>query len=208
MIYDITLPLSESLPVYPGDPPVTLQTLASVSDGAPYSLTKIAMGSHSGTHVDAPSHVLAEGSTVDHISTDRLIGPCHAASINCDMEISINHIEELQLPFGTTRLIIRTTGAQGYLTRESAIRLVNRGIKLVGIDSPSVDAPASPDLPVHRALLEADVIIVENLALESIQPGPYWLACLPLKITGCDGAPARAVLADSKTDFVGEMSNG
>ena len=199
MIHDISLPITESLPVYPGDPKVSVEKVSDVSAGAPYSVTKIAMGSHAGTHVDAPSHLLAGGSTIDNIDLDLLLGPCLLVSADGDMEISIPYLERLGLPSGTKRLILRTKHRQGYLSQETALRLVEIGIGLVGIDSPSLDAPASPDLPVHRTLLRADIVIVENLALDAVKPGRYWLACLPLKIEGCDGAPARVVLMDEGT---------
>lgn len=173
-----------------------MERVSDVSAGASYSLTKFAMGSHSGTHVDAPSHLLAGGGTIDRIDLDLLMGPCLLVSANADMEISLQYLDELKVPSGTKRLILRTRRGEGYLTQEAALRLVETGVRLVGIDSPSVDAPASPHLPVHRALLKAGMVIVENLALNGVTPGSYWLACLPLKIEGCDGAPARVVLID------------
>ncbi|MCI0886751.1 MAG: cyclase family protein, partial [Chloroflexi bacterium] len=197
MIYDISLPISESLPVYPGDPSVTVDVISDVSSGAPYTLTRISMGSHTGTHVDAPLHLLADGNTVDNLPIDLLMGPCYLASADIDMPISIQELDSLAVPPETTRLLLRTRNAKGYLTQDAASRLVETGVKLVGIDSPSVDAPGSPDLPAHRVMLEAEVIIVENLALDAVNPGGYLLVCLPLRIAGCDGAPARAVLMDS-----------
>ena len=208
MIYDISLPISESLPVYPGDPSVTVDVISDVSSGAPYTLTRISMGSHTGTHVDAPLHLLADGDTVDNLPIDLLMGPCYLASADIDMPISIQELDSLAVPPETTRLLLRTRNANGYLTQDAASRLVETGVKLVGIDSPSVDAPGSPDLPVHRVMLEAEVIIVENLALDAVNPGGYLLVCLPLRIAGCDGAPARAVLMDSIADLMDQASHG
>lgn len=208
MIYDISLPISESLPVYPGDPSVTVDVISDVSSGAPYTLTRISMGSHTGTHVDAPLHLLANGDTVDNLPIDLLMGPCYLASADIDMPISIQELDSLAVPPETTRLLLRTRNANGYLTQDAASRLVETGVKLVGIDSPSVDAPGSPDLPVHRVMLEAEVIIVENLALDAVNPGGYLLVCLPLRIAGCDGAPARAVLMDSIADLMDQASHG
>ncbi|MCI0796839.1 MAG: cyclase family protein [Chloroflexi bacterium] len=208
MIYDISLPISESLPVYPGDPSVTVDVISDVSSGAPYTLTRISMGSHTGTHVDAPLHLLADGDTVDNLPIDLLMGPCYLASADIDMPISIQELDSLAVPPETTRLLLRTRNAKGYLTQDAASRLVETGVKLVGIDSPSVDAPGSPDLPAHRVMLEAEVIIVENLALDAVNPGGYLLVCLPLRIAGCDGAPARAVLMDSIADLMDQASHG
>ncbi|MDA0769706.1 MAG: hypothetical protein BZY79_04295 [SAR202 cluster bacterium Casp-Chloro-G4] len=208
MIYDISIPITESMAVHPGDPKVTVDKVMDVSDGAPYTLTNIAMGSHTGTHVDAPSHLLPGGATVDYVAIDVLLGPCHVAWVNTDMEISNQHLEGLEVPAGTTRLLLRTKQSKGYLTLDAGRCLIEKGIRLVGIDSPSVDAPASSDLPVHRALLAAEVVIVENLALDTIEPGHYILACLPLRIAGCDGSPARAVLMESTADLMDEVSHG
>ena len=208
MIHDISLPISELIPVYPGDPGVTVERVMDVSCGAPYTLSRLAMGSHTGTHVDAPSHLLADGATTDNIPIDLLIGPCHVAQLNSDMAISKQDLENMDAPPGTTRVLLRTKHSRGYLTLEAALCLIENGMRLVGIDSPSVDAPASLDLPVHRALLEEGLVIVENLALDAVEAGDYLLACLPLRIAGCDGAPARAVLMDSAADFMGEASHG
>ncbi len=197
MIYDITQPISESMKVYSGDPTVSIETLSDVSTGAPYSLSKISMGSHTGTHVDAPSHLISGGNTMDNIALDTLVGSCTVVFCDTDMDISIQDLERLKLPPDTDRLLVRTRRSAGYLSREAAAHLLEAGVRLVGVDSSSIDAPESPDLPVHQTLLKAETVIIENLALDSIEPGNYWLVCLPLRLHGCDGAPARAILMDS-----------
>jgi arylformamidase len=197
MIYDITQPISESMKVYSGDPTVSIEALSDVSAGAPYSLSKISMGSHTGTHVDAPSHLMSGGNTMDNIALDTLVGPCTVVNCDTDMDISIQDLERMKLPSDTKRLLVRTRRSAGYLSRGAAANLVEAGVILVGIDSSSVDAPASQDLAVHQTLLRAETVIIENLALDSIEPGNYWLVCLPLRLQGCDGAPARAILMDS-----------
>ncbi len=206
MIYDITQPISESMKVYPGDPTVSIETLSDVSAGAPYSLSKISMGSHTGTHVDAPSHLISGGNTIDNIALDTLVGSCTVVYCDTDMDISIQDLERMKLTPDTKRLLIRTRRSAGYLSYEAAVRLVEAGVKLVGIDSSSVDAPASPDLPVHQTLLRAETVIVENLALDNVEPGNYWLVCLPLRLQGCDGAPARAMLMDSTPQTMPDAS--
>ncbi len=197
MIYDITQPISESMKVYPGDPTVSIETLSDVSSGAPYSLSKISMGSHTGTHVDAPNHLISGGNTIDNIALDALVGSCTVIYCNTNMGISIQDLDRMEVPSDTKRLLIRTKQSTGYLSREAAVRLVEGGVKLVGIDSSSVDAPASLHLAVHQTLLKTETIIVENLALDNVEPGNYWLVCLPLRLQGCDGAPARAILMDN-----------
>lgn len=125
MIYDISLPISESLPVYPGDPSVTVDVISDVSSGAPYTLTRISMGSHTGTHVDAPLHLLANRDTVDNLPIDLLMGPCYLASADFDMPISIQELDNLAVPPETTRLLLRTRNAKGYLTQDAASRLAS-----------------------------------------------------------------------------------
>ena len=197
MIYDITQSISESMKVYSGDPTVSIETLSDVAAGAPYSLSKISIGSHTGTHVDAPNHLISGGNTIDNIALDALVGACTVVYCNTDMSISIQDLVRIVVPSDTKRLLIRTRQSTGYLSREAAVRLVEAGVKLVGIDSSSVDAPASPHLHVHQTLLEAETVIVENLVLDNVEPGNYWLVCLPLRLQGCDGAPARAILMDN-----------
>ncbi len=211
MIYDITQPISESMKVYPGDPTVSIETLSDVSTGAPYSLSKISMGSHTGTHVDAPNHLISGGNTIDNIALDALVGSCTVIYCNTNMGISIQDLDRMEVPSDTKRLLIRTKQSTGYLSREAAVRLVEAGVKLVGIDSSSVDAPASLHLAVHQTLLKTETIIVENLALDNVEPGNYWLVCLPLRLQGCDGAPARAILMDNTPNTMpitsGEVSH-
>ena len=123
--------------------------------------------------------------------------PARLFFCDTDMDISIQDLKRLKLPPDTDRLFVRTRPSAGYLSREAAAHLVEAEVRLVGVDSSSVDAPESPDLPVHQTLLKAETVIIENLALDSIELGNYWLVCLPLWLHGSDGAPARAILMDS-----------
>jgi arylformamidase len=199
-LLDVTLPISDRLPVWPGDPPVRV---TRVSDGLPM-VSGLSMSVHAGTHVDAPAHFLAAGATVDRLPLDVLLGAAWVAGFPAQGMITAARLAAAGIPEGTTRLLMRTDNSdrpvRGFevgfvsLTPDAAAWLLVRHVRLVGIDAPSIDAYDAPGDPVHRALLDAGVIIVENLALGGVAAGAYELLCLPLPVAGCDGAPARVVL--------------
>lgn len=195
MIIDISLPIGPDTPVWPGDPPVVVESVARVEDGDPADVSRLALGTHTGTHVDPPAHFLPGGTTVDNLSLDVLVGP--AVVVDCPAEpIDRGALESLAVPDGSTRLLLKTGGDAGALTPDGARWLVERGVRLVGADTLSIE-PATDGYPVHRILLGAGVVIVEGLDLTAAGPGDYQLVCLPLRIAGGDGAPARAVLIRS-----------
>jgi len=188
-IIDVSVPLGPDLPVWPGDPPVEIRPVSSVeSDGV--AVSEIRMSSHAGTHLDAPAHFVAGAATVDQLPLDALVGPATVVDAAAGLA---------DIPDGCDRLLLRT-GGRGGLTPADAGRLIDAGVRLVAIDAPSVEpSMASEDLaghPVHRALLEAGVVIVEGLDLTEAAPGEYTLLCLPLRIAGGDGAPARVLLVE------------
>jgi arylformamidase len=208
-IFDVTVPISELMPVWPGDPPVRLEQVSSIARGDELNLTEMSLGSHSGTHVDAPYHLVKEGLTVDRLPMDLLIGPAYVAELDRleGNAIQVYDLASLHLPRDTSRLLLKTGNSflwedrltefePGfvYLEPKTAEWLVKRGLRLIGTDYLSADAFAERDLRVHRTLLESGVVIVEGLNLSRVPAGPCQLICLPLKIEGGDGAPARVVL--------------
>ena len=168
---DITQPLRVGMAQWPGDPPFTFQR--EVYEGV--SLTTITMCAHTGTHVDAPLHYLDGGAAIDAMPLDALIGPARI--------VDSDWVEPAE------RVLIRTRPGQDEIAVEQALQLVDAGAKLVGIDSLSIG-----DAEVHQALLAAGVVILEGLDLRGVEPGEYDLVCLPLKLEGADGAPARVVV--------------
>ena len=206
-IYDISLTISPSLPVWPGDPPVKMPLTESMETGAEYNLTRLDISAHTGTHVDAPHHFLNDGRTVESLALDVLTGPCYVVQLPDDVdEISAEVLERIPLAAGTTRILFGTRNsklwAQGEtrfqedfvaISEDGAEWLVERGIKLVGVDYLSV-APYSDSVPTHRVLLQAGVVALEGINLAQVPRGFYDLYCLPLKLAGADGAPARAIL--------------
>lgn len=204
VLYDISVAISPSLPRYPGDPPVRLSPLPAPAAGEPFCVTRLSFGSHTGTHIDAPAHLLNGGMTVDEIPLPRLIGPCLVVDLTAhDGEIDADVLKKLPLK-GVPRLLFHTRNSDlwnhpGFieeftaLTPAAATCLVELGVQLVGVDYLSVERSQSQGR-VHRILLEAGTVILEGLNLAGVERGEYELICLPLKITGGDGAPCRAVL--------------
>jgi arylformamidase len=208
-IHDVTLPISAQMPVWPGDPAVVLEQVASMDAGAHDNVSRLACGVHTGTHVDAPHHFLNDGRTVEALSLDVLVGPASLVHLLEDVQVvTADVLEKAAIPFGTERLLLKTRNSQlweraerefftGFvgISADGADWLVHHNIKLIGIDYLSI-APYQQSIPTHRILLAAGVIIVEGLDLRTITPGIYTLYCLPLKLVGSDGAPARVILVE------------
>jgi arylformamidase len=206
-IYDVTLPISPEMPVWPGDPAVVLQQVSSIDAGAHSNVSRLACGVHTGTHVDAPHHFLNDHRTVEALSLDVLAGPAAVVQVPEEVDaVSAEVLERAAIPSGTVRLLLKTRNSRLWQRQEKefftafvgiladgAEWLVQHEIKLVGVDYLSV-APYKQSGPTHRTLLEAGIIIVEGLNLNAILPGIYTLYCLPLKLVGSDGAPARTIL--------------
>lgn len=201
---DITLPLSSHLPVYPGDPPFELHATHRIAGGDDYNVSRVSLGTHAGTHVDAPFHFEPGGATIDQLPLEILMGPALVVDMGERDRIDAAALTALE-GRDVVRVLFktRTSGRlrggdfpRDYvaLTPEAAAQLVAHGLKLVGIDSPSVEPFGSKDYAVHHALLRAGIVIVEGLDLSTIAAGEYDFTCLPLLVSGADGAPARAVL--------------
>jgi len=207
-IYDVTLDLSPGLPVWPGDPKISLERATKIEEGANSNVTLLGMSAHAGTHVDAPYHFLGEGyATIEKLSLNMLTGRAYVLSVADDVEvISAGFLEKAEIPPRTRRLIFKTRNSNLWnesplifhedfvgLSADGAQYLVEKGIRLVGIDYLSI-APYRQGTPTHRILLSAGIVILEGLNLSQVTPGRYTLYCLPLKLVGADGAPARAIL--------------
>lgn len=210
-IHDISRPIVAGGPVYPGNPAVRTRPAQAISEGASANVTEVMLGSHTGTHCDAPRHFADDGAPVDELPLDVLIGRARLIQL----ESSVRAIGESDLrPFellGTRRLLLRTANSESaldapfrndytYLAPDGAEYLVRQGVALVGIDSLSIEQFHSGHHRTHLTLLGAGVVIVEGLALAGVPAGPYQLICLPLRLAGLDGAPARAVLMELGPD--------
>ncbi|RPI33108.1 MAG: cyclase family protein [Chloroflexota bacterium] len=204
--YDISLTISPELPTWPGDPSVVLERVAKIEEGANANVSRIDMGVHTGTHVDAPYHFLQQGKSVECLSLKVLTGRAYVLDLPGVDIITAKVLENSDLPPRTRRLLFKTRNSQYWARRENIFQtdfvgispdgaefLVKRGVKLVGVDYLSV-APYKKSRPTHEIFLEAGVVVVEGLDLSEISQGRYTLFCLPLKLAGSDGSPARAIL--------------
>lgn len=190
-VYDISTELRVS-PVYDGDPETRISRVKSIAKGDEYNLTAVSACLHTGTHIDAPSHYLADGMTVDEIDLTSFMGNCRVIACNGYRDdLTGADIEEL-VPQGTHRVLFKTLGGCR-LTRSAVFALISAGVRLVGIDAQSV-AAEDDETAVHRELMLAGVAIIEGLTLRHVQSGAYTLMALPLKIDGVEAAPCRAVL--------------
>jgi arylformamidase len=210
MIYDISVPLRHEGLVYPGNPAISITAQQAISAGAGANVSRLDFGSHTGTHVDAPKHFFDDGAGVDTLPLDVLMGPARLLAFGeAVTSIGIAELEPHELD-GVQRLLLRTRNsgwlADGtsefhrdytYLAPDGAEYLVALGVKLVGVDYLSVEQFHSGHHRTHRTLLERGIVIVEGLMLGEVPAGEYEFRCLPLRITGLDGAPARAVLVSS-----------
>ncbi len=189
---DISVELREGLVVWPGDPPFEISAVASMARGDACNVSAIAMTCHAGTHIDAPRHFFDSGAAADRAPFEALIGP--ARVVEAVGPITADRIDALNVGRGE-RLLFKTGGRIDTLAPDAAERLVQLGVRLVGIDGLTIGYPKIAD--VHRTLLGAGIWILEGLDLARVQPGDYELVCLPLKIAGADGAPARALLKET-----------
>ena len=195
--YDVTRPIRSGMTVYPGDPEVRIERALSIGTGVPANVSAVHLGSHTGTHVDAPAHFREGAPGADKLSLDILIGPACLYELEAVGTIDVASLDGLDLgacPRVLFRVRPQKAGETEGLTAAAATVLVRAGVRLVGLEGESADAASSADFPAHRTLLDAGVVILEGLDLSAVPPGRYELLCLPLKIEGGDGAPARVVL--------------
>ena len=205
-IYDVTVPIRAGMPIYEGDPGLSIEAWSAMSKGDSANVSFLHFGAHTGTHVDAPAHFIEGGNKIDSLPLDILIGPARVVRVPDDrMEIDPEFLIGCDLT-GVTRVLFHTRNSsfwnEGFrkdfthVMPEAAELLVQHGIKLVGNDYLSVEKFRSGHHRTHLTLLRNGIVIVEGLNLSEVPAGDYELICLPLKIAGGagDGAPARVVL--------------
>jgi arylformamidase len=208
IIHDISLPISESLVTWPTHSPIRINQPRHLEKGDHATVSEIRMSAHTGTHVDAPNHFIPKGSGVDALDLNLLVGMTLVVDATRVEKISASELPGMQIPDNTDRVLFRTRNSERWhrnqeeffedyvgITPSGADWLIKHGVRLVGIDSLSV-ATFDQSVPTHKALLGAGITIVEGLYLEGISPGMYKLVCLPIKLMGLDGAPARAILIE------------
>jgi len=208
-IYDVSVPLTNEMPTYPGDPGIQIRDWYSLSNGDPANVTYLSFGAHTGTHVDAPAHFIDGANKVESLALDVLLGKAQVIEVpenrvSIDEEfVSANYLQgQIRVLFKTRNSSFWRDGGAGfrqdftYLELSAAKYLVQAGVKLVGIDYLSIEQFGQKNHPTHLALLTKDVVIVEGLNLSAVAAGEYELICLPMRISSGkgDGAPARVVL--------------
>ncbi len=205
-VYDISVGMTPEMPVWPGDPPVILERTAAIADGANANVSRLSCSVHTGTHVDAPLHFLEGERAVDALSLKVLIGRAYVVDLPEAKVLDAGTLEAAGIPPRTRRVLFKTRNSQNWARGErkfdegfvgvdasGAQWLVRKGVQLVGVDYLSV-APYKQSRPTHEILLGAGVVVVEGLDLSKVSQGRYMLYCLPLRLEGSDGAPARAIL--------------
>ncbi|MCC6188364.1 MAG: cyclase family protein [Anaerolineales bacterium] len=205
-IHDITISITPAMPIWPSNPGVTLERVSNIEAGANSNVSHLSMGVHTGTHVDAPVHFLPGEAGVEALPLSVLCGPAVVIHLPRVARITASALQRADIPRHARRLLIRTRNSRHWargdrefhtdfvgVGPDAAEWLVARGTALVGVDYLSV-APWKEGRPTHEILLRAGVVVVEGLNLAHVKPGRYQLVCLPLKLVGSDGAPARAVL--------------
>lgn len=206
-IIDITVPISPDLIVWPGDPGVEIQRDRSIAEGSSCNVSRYSFGSHTGTHVDPPLHFIDGAASIDELPLDALIGPAYVAHFPGKNSISADDLEMANIP-QIERLILKTDNSHfwppkpgdtfredfAHLSPDGAKWVVDHRIKLIGIDYLSIQQFKIGISETHLILLSDSVVILEGVDLTHVEPGKYQLICLPLKVLGGDGSPARAVL--------------
>lgn len=203
-VIDISVPNGPGQHFYPGDPEPKVESVHKIENGAVANLSLLTMGSHTGTHVDAPYHFIDGGKRLGEVSMDRMVGEALVADLRGRASIDAAALKDVPVRTGDIVLFLTDNSARWaapsfqrdftYVTKDAADVLVEAGVKAVGIDYLSIEQFGSPDFPVHHRLLGQDVFVIEGLDLGHVTPGRYTLVCLPLKYPDLDGAPARAVL--------------
>jgi arylformamidase len=202
---DISVPLKTGMAHWPSDPPVSIERIMDVARGDSHTLSQISMGSHAGTHIDAPLHFNVNGTTIDRMPLDIAVGEARVIEVSDKESVKKENLFPYDIKPGE-RILIKTQNSPGawqagefiedfvYLSRDAAAFLGERKIRLLGVDYLSVGGYKKNGGDTHRLLLNAGVWIIEGLDLSAIGPGRYELVCLPLRIFNGDGAPARAIV--------------
>jgi arylformamidase len=204
MIYDISPPIDPALKVWPGDTPPSREVLLDMKQGANLTLSSLHATVHLGAHTDAPSHYGADAPSIEQRNVEIYLGPCQV------MRVAVGRAERImpaalsgpplaaRILFATGTFPDPTEFNEDFaaLSPELVDHLHAGGVRLVGLDTPSVDPFASKDLPAHKACLRHDIAILEGVVLDGVPVGIYELIALPLRLVGYDGSPVRAILRD------------
>lgn len=204
-IYDITHTLNSSMPIYPGNPTFSIKKTSTIEDNGS-NVSEITMGSHTGTHIDAPFHFLNDGKTIDELGIERFLGKCQVLDFTKSLDcVTDKDLKEKEI--NTEILLLKTKNSLVgfdkfhedfiYLSEDGARYIKNLGVKFVGVDGLSVKKFHEKDF-VHKFFLSSGILIAEGIDLEEVSEGEYFFVGLPLKIAGADASPARIILVEDK----------
>ncbi len=205
-IFDVSMTIHPGMLTWPGNPPLVLERVKDIGKGDSSNVSFLQMGTHTATHVDAPRHFLPQGASVDAIDPARFVGPARLFQLGDISSVTRDILADLDLQ-GIKRVLLGTRNSSlldrpsftsdfAFISADAAHYLVELEIDLVGLDYLSVEEYQKEGRPTHHALLEAGVIVIEGLDLDAVPPGEYEIICLPLKLKGADGAPARVLLRE------------
>jgi arylformamidase len=203
MLYDLSPPITPAVAVFPGDTPPSREVLLDMRRGDPLTLSTLRTTVHVGTHVDGANHYGKDAPGVDAIPLERMIGPAHIITVRARRGARFGHADLASVAITNPRVLLRTGTHPDpnhfnpdFAAPDPALIdwLADRGVNLIGVDTPSVDAADSKDLPSHARCLARGVTILEGLRLEAVPDGIYELIALPLRLAGFDASPVRAVL--------------
>jgi arylformamidase len=205
-LIDISRPIYSGMPVWPGDTDARFDVVATIAGGAVVNIGALKISIHTGTHVDAPWHYADAGETIDRVAPDAYVGRARVIDARGRESLSRDLFDGIDLA-PTPRVMFRTDAwtdpkvfPRDWPVMEDGLPkwLATQGVKLVGLDIPSVDKLDSKTLPVHLACFRANLLILESTDLREADPGIYELIALPLRIRGGDGSPVRAVLRSTE----------
>ena len=206
-LIDISVPLDANLPTYPNNTPFSLEAIKRIGRGDSSNVSTLHMSAHAGTHVDAPRHFFDDAPGTEALPLEMLVGRARVIEVTSRKGITAEDLARIDLS-EDVRVLIKTLNSRLWgspefqtdyvgVTESGARHLVDHGIKVVGVDYLSVEEFKRPGAPAHHILLGGGTIVIEGLNLRDVEPGPYEMYCLPLRVVGSDGAPARVVLRTS-----------
>ena len=206
-LIDVSVPLDANLPTYPGNTPFSLEAVKRIGKGDSSNVSGLHLSAHAGTHVDAPRHYFDTGLGADALPLEMLVGRARVVELTSRKSIGADELAGVDVS-EDLRLLIKTQNSRLWgspdfhrdyvgVTESGARYLIEHGIKVVGVDYLSVEEFKKPGAPAHHVLLGGGTIVIEGLNLRDVEPGVYEMLCLPLRVVGADGAPARVVLRSS-----------
>lgn len=206
MIYDVTVPINDKTPVFPGDPAFNRSLASSMEKSQPANTSFLKIGAHTGTHIDAPIHMIRNGMDVCGFEPEQFVGSCRVIEVKDDLHVTERELKDHDLN-GVQRLLIKTRNSSlwkqtfsedfVYMEPDATLYLAKFGIRLLGFDYLSIEQFGRDRFPAHLNLMKANAVILEGLDLSSVGSGDFNLFCGPLRLVGSDGAPARVFLMDS-----------